>query len=145
MFFCLHSSVILSAVAYIVYLNFTTSKTTRPLHALSVLISPFSFDSKLNKPFCSSVFLFVTYHQTYWILHDRPFWWGGREKRHALKSSTDSDFSQWVVGNLHSVFHLNPPLFIWHLSDWTHTKSCSESPQYTLRTRGQFKDLVINC
>lgn len=43
---------------------------------------------------------FVTYHQTYWILHDRPFWWGGRQKRHALKAGADSHFSQgglWVT------------------------------------------------
>lgn len=46
--------------------------------------------------------VFVTYHQTYWILHDRPFWWGGGEKRHALKAGADSDFSQGVVGNLPS-------------------------------------------
>lgn len=47
-------------------------------------------------------FFFVTYHQTYWILHDRPFWWGGRQKRHALKAGAGSHFSQGVVGNLQS-------------------------------------------
>lgn len=51
-------------------------------------------------PFC--VFFFVTYHQTYWILHDRPFWWGGRQKRHALKAGAGSHFSQGVVGTLQS-------------------------------------------
>lgn len=52
-------------------------------------------------PFCV-FFFFVTYHQTYWILHDRPFWWGGRQKRHALKAGAGSHFSQRVVGNLQS-------------------------------------------
>lgn len=76
---------------------FPTFNTEHRTHTVSPPPS-FSFHFLISSFLC----FFVTYHQTYWILHDRPFWWGGRQKRHALKAGADSHFSQGVVGNLHS-------------------------------------------
>lgn len=72
-----------------------------------------------------SVFLLVTYHQTYWILHDRPFWWRGRENNDThwrLVLTTISLNGSWVPFTLST-----PPATL-----------CPTDPSYSVKLpRGQ--------
>lgn len=74
--------------------------------------TPPSFTRLSLNPLISLFKEFVTYHQTYWILHDHPFWRRRREKRDELKVDEGSaPFHSWGwkgPTHLHHIFDKIP-------------------------------------